>query len=157
MWQRIQTLFMLLTAVLMLATIFLPIWEKTGDGQEVLLTAQELVHTSDQTTVAEHTQTTIYLAILAGLTALLSVYTILMYKKRLLQIKLNALNSILIAIFVGVAFFWVSTAEDWFLPAAYGTYLAGAYLPLVALLSNMLATRFIKKDEQLVRSMDRLR
>lgn len=34
---------------------------------------------------------------------------------------------------------------------------AGAYLPFVALVALLLAQRFIRKDEEKVRSMDRLR
>ena len=33
----------------------------------------------------------------------------------------------------------------------------GAYLPIVSIISSAVAIRFIKKDDQLVKSMDRLR
>ncbi len=34
---------------------------------------------------------------------------------------------------------------------------AGLYMPIISLIFGVLATRFIKKDDKLVRSMDRLR
>jgi len=38
-----------------------------------------------------------------------------------------------------------------------GTYQIGFWAILVAMVSNMLANRFIRKDEALVRSVDRIR
>lgn len=154
MWQRVQTIFMVFTAILMVASIFLPIWEKSDGEQQATLTALEITHVTDTETEAT---STFYLAVLAGLVALASAYSILSFRNRALQIKLNAMNSFLIGLYIGIAFYWIYTAEDWFAPEAYGTYLAGTYLPLIALVSTTLASRFIKKDEQLVRSMDRLR
>lgn len=156
MWQRIQTIFMALTAILMIASIFVPIWEKSGEEQRVTLTALEISYVR-ATDTAPETTTTVYLAVLAGLVALLSSYAILSFKNRMLQIRLNAINSFFIALFVGLSFYWIYTAEDWFRPGDHGSYLTGTYLPLIALISTILASRFIKKDEQLVRSMDRLR
>ncbi|MGF1533092.1 MAG: DUF4293 domain-containing protein [Bernardetiaceae bacterium] len=158
MWQRIQTVFLALTAILMLLVVFLPIWEKSSpEGEYLVISAIQMQHIKDNIEVAGHNQPTAYLAVLAVLAALVSIYNILSYKKRLLQIKLAALSNLLITLFVGVTFYWIYTADAWFSPPAHGDYLAGAYLPLLALLCNMLAIRGIKKDEALVRSMDRLR
>ncbi|MFN6037385.1 MAG: DUF4293 family protein, partial [Bacteroidota bacterium] len=37
------------------------------------------------------------------------------------------------------------------------SYLFGSYLPILSILLSFMAIRFIKKDEELVRSADRLR
>jgi hypothetical protein len=42
-------------------------------------------------------------------------------------------------------------------PELQGNYLMGFYLPVVALLFNLLSNRFIRKDEMLVKSADRIR
>ncbi len=148
---------MALAAVLMTVSIFLPIWEKSMESQEAILSAIEITHTKAGAVIAEHSQTTVYLAIIAGLSAFLSIFSILSFKNRALQTRLNAITVLMISLFVVGAFYWSYEANSWFLPETYGDYGLGAYLPLVALLSTMLASRFIKKDEKLVRSMDRLR
>jgi hypothetical protein len=39
----------------------------------------------------------------------------------------------------------------------HGQYLIGTYLPMGAMVCNLIANRFIRRDENLVRSADRLR
>ena len=72
--------------------------------------------------------------------------------------KLGLLNSLVMAALMGCAFYFSSyVGEDLIKTQEQGEYLSGFYLPAVGLLMNVLANRFIKRDEDLVRSMDRLR
>ncbi len=101
-------------------------------------------------TVQDH----IALLALFAVAGALAVASIALFKNRSLQMRLSLLSSfaLLAALAFGIMLFVMDR------PAATGTSIAlGAFLPLAALLLLLLAYRFIKKDEKLVRSMDRLR
>ncbi|QNF33489.1 DUF4293 domain-containing protein [Adhaeribacter swui] len=163
MIQRIQSVFLFLIAIAMICVLFLPIWSKTDtDGQQYVLNAFSLaaISTPDATgaTPAPVSKSTIVIAILAILAALVALYEIFQYKNRLTQMKLGFLNTLLLAGLMGSCFYYVSyVGEDMVKGAGRGEYEAGFYFPLIALALNALANRFIRKDEQLVRSVDRLR
>ena len=88
---------------------------------------------------------------------LVGLYTIFQYKKRLLQIKLGAVNAFIIMAFVATATYFIYTGENQIGFESRGVFHVGYFLPLAALLLNSLANRFIRKDEKLVRSVDRIR
>jgi hypothetical protein len=72
------------------------------------------------------------------------------------QVKLGALNVLIISVsLVTIIWFTNQTYELW--PESIGKYGLGIFFPAIALLSNMMANRFIRKDERLVKSMDRIR
>jgi hypothetical protein len=58
---------------------------------------------------------------------------------------------------IGANYYYSSVGEQMLNVKLIGTFEAGFYLPTLALILNLLANRFIRRDEQLVRSMDRLR
>jgi Domain of unknown function (DUF4293)/Aromatic acid exporter family member 1 len=94
-------------------------------------------------------------AILAGLIA---IFSILQFKNRKLQMLLGAINSMVIAIVLGVIFYFVfQLGKPAFEPNIDGQYGPGFYAGGIALLANMIANRFIRRDENLVRSADRMR
>ncbi|PSR57255.1 DUF4293 domain-containing protein [Adhaeribacter arboris] len=163
MIQRIQSVFLFLIAVALICLLFLPIWSKTdANGQEYVLNAFSLAAANTVnvtgTTTATVSKSTIVIAILAILAALVALYEIFQYKNRLTQMKLGFLNTLLLAGLMGSCFYYVSyVGEEIVKTPGRGEYQAGFYLPLLALALNALANRFIRRDEQLVRSVDRLR
>lgn len=96
---------------------------------------------------------------LLGLTilgSLLSLAAIFMFKNRSLQGRLAGMSevtSILVIVLAGIV--WYQTTKG--LPEHVGSFGFGLALPVVALVLQYLAQKAIKKDEKLVRSMDRLR
>lgn len=163
MIQRIQSIFLLLITIAMLCLLFLPIWSKTdADGQEYVLNAFSLAASSTPGTAGTATATvsksTIVIAVLAILAGLVALYEIFQYKNRLTQMKLGFLNTLLLAALMGSCFYYVSYVGEAVVKSnGRGEYEAGFYFPLLALALNALANRFIRRDEQLVRSVDRLR
>ncbi|GAA4351638.1 DUF4293 domain-containing protein [Hymenobacter saemangeumensis] len=157
MIQRIQSVFLLLLALAMLSVLALPLWHKIDpqSGQEIALTAFSLAPTSAQSSVPA--TGTWLIAALAIASAAVALIEISQYRSRLSQLKLGMLNVLLITATLGAAFFYASKGEQLLNVKLTGTYLIGFYLPTLALLLNLLANRFIRRDEQLVRSMDRLR
>ena len=100
------------------------------------------------------------LAILVGAITLVSIF---LYKKRIMQMRVVAVAFLLNVVYVFLLFFWavdayakvVGQTMNAFDPQV--TWLAGAYAPIVSLVFLALAHRGIKKDELKVRAADRLR
>ena len=164
MIQRIQSVFLFLIVVAMICLLFLPIWSKTAaNNQEYTLNAFSLavsdsLNSATTTSTKPISKTTIAIAIFAILAALVALYEIFQYKNRLTQMKLGMLNSLLLAGVLGTCFYYASyVGEELIHPTTRGEYHAGFYLPVLAMLLNALSNRFIRRDEQLVRSVDRLR
>ena len=165
MIQRIQSVFLLLVAICMALVLAFDIWQKASVTEEEMVTldAYYLTHVQIQGTPENPAEEVIqqqaawYIAILASLSAVVALYSIFRYDNRLLQMKLGALNSLLIGGAFVAAMFLQYKGEEMLITGASGEHLAGFYLPVAALLFNMLANRFIRKDEALVRSADRFR
>lgn len=90
-----------------------------------------------------------------GLAGLLALVSIFLFKNRKLQMRLVlfALIGILAGVGLSVALLWQA---DWPQELSW-QWQAGTFMPLIAILFLALAYRFIRKDDRLVRSMDRLR
>ncbi|PTX22334.1 uncharacterized protein DUF4293 [Pontibacter mucosus] len=166
MIQRIQTVFLALLAIAMICVLFLPLWSKTDPttGEEVVLTAWNmksyfLTEQGEPGEVGSVPQRgTIAIGMLAIAAIVIAVYEIFQYKSRLNQMKLGLLNTlILMATLITMLYYAYFVGGDLVLPGEKGTFEAGFFMPLLALVLNSLANRFIKRDEDLVRSVDRLR
>lgn len=156
MIQRPQSVLLGLIAVLMLVCMFLPNWEKTSrDGKTtVRQNSLELSFTSE---TKSESKNRMHLAGLMALVAGLSVYSISRYKNRLLQMKLGFAITLAIATTLVFLMLGGSEGEAMTEPEMKGRYLSGFYLLFIALFSNIISNRLIRRDENLVRSMDRIR
>lgn len=138
MIQRIQTVYIFLVLVFsgILPFVF-PLW-KNGNG-EAYYFMENPIYTG-----------------LFALSATLSAVSILGFKKRQNQFVLNRLNMILNVILLGLFVFRLLSVsgETTQLVSEKGI---GMFLPIVSIVSLVLANRAIKKDEDLVKSVDRLR
>lgn len=142
MIQRLQTIFFVLTGACFGAEFVLPFATSTQSAPGLF---------SDMRyEVLDHGA----LVVLAGLGALLSIVAVFMYRHRKNQIKTGYVITTLAILLPIVAF--LLTMSD---PVDENTIHdhAGAYLPVGMILFSFLAVHFTKKDEQLVKSMDRLR
>lgn len=169
MIQRIQTIFLFITAVLLVVLLFVPIWKNqemnggTLSGKLLLdafkLKFDAIPNNSDSviTKMFIPEKNVIYIAVLALSAALSSLFSITKFKNRILQLKLGMLTSLLTSALLGAIFLAIKQGNDLLNTSNKGEYLIGFFLPIGALIFNMLANRFIKKDENLVRSVDRLR
>jgi glucan phosphoethanolaminetransferase (alkaline phosphatase superfamily) len=162
MIQRVQTIFLFLVAVSMIVMLFLPIWQKSDPATSEMLTMDAfnlyfVKVQEDGTRELIDTKPTYYISILAVITAIVALFSIFKYTNRMLQIKLGALISFLILILMMLTYYLFTKANSILLPNQQGEFLYGFYLPALALIFNFLANRFIRKDEKLVRSADRIR
>ena len=84
----------------------------------------------------------------------LAVISILTFKKRQLQFVLNRLNIISNFVLLGVFVYRSLTLSGETLVSEKGI---GVLLPIISIVFLVLANKAIKKDEDLVKSVDRLR
>ncbi len=148
MIQRKQSLFLLGTAVIAIVIIFLPF--QTLTTTETVWALCLMPGCS-----AEIMNSSIYAPmILNFLVIALSLVTIFQYKNRVLQYKLANLVALLNVFVIGLFFLLSFTKET-----ITGTinFSIGAFLPVLGIILAFLAAHFIKKDELLVRSADRIR
>ncbi len=164
MIQRIQSLFLFGVALCMALMLYFPLWEKDNDAhtQKKALDVYHL-HTYSLESGEpgnwreENAQPVYYIAVTASLAALLALYSIFIFRNRKLQMKIGAVNALVIMITVVVAVYLIYSGEKELGQGNKGTFYPGFYLPLGALIFNSLANRFIRKDDKLVRSVDRIR
>jgi glucan phosphoethanolaminetransferase (alkaline phosphatase superfamily) len=154
MWQRIQTVFLVIAVVSLIASIFLPIWGYQGnDG-----VTHEL-YPLHYSTIQNGARTTNYFpycitAVLAIASATLATVSIRRYDNRLLQLKIGALNSLLIA---GTIASGIILSNVLMKATGGGQYGYGLFIPGIAVVCNLVANQFIRRDEKLVRDSNRLR
>lgn len=167
MLQRIQSVFMFFAAVSMIAMLFFPLWEKSDskidavEREYAIMDTFTLRYERHNTETGEiellATQNTILISVGCLLAAIVMLFSISRFKNRITQVKLNALFSLIVAATLVGTYYYTSKANLLFDPKIPGILLVGFYLPVVAMLNNFLANRFIRKDEKLVRSADRIR
>lgn len=160
MVQRIQTVYLSLAAILLGLIFFIPIAEINGGDLVYEFNENGFVSNSsisDSNIETKELQPLFPVAIWLGITVGFIILTILLFKKRGLQIKLNYLNTLLN---LGLIVFLFYTADSFSEGIGKGTntsYKAGLYLAVAALPLLILANRSIKKDENLIKSLDRIR
>lgn len=149
MIQRIQSLFLLGVVILCIILMYVPIYELVPLNESTTLAAGQ----------AANTKFTIFnsaiLAIMNGAIGVLSFIAILMYKGRGLQIRISNLALLINCGLIGLLFFSADSMSTTLQSKVH--YLYGSYLPVIIAIFLFLAIRFIKRDDALVRSADRLR
>lgn len=160
MIQRIQTVFLFLLIVAMVLVMLFPIWQQVDPGQVQLmtLTAWSLttVDVTNQEVIASESKVMV-IGILALVSIGLAAFSIFSYKNRGKQMMINMFNSLAMVVNVGFIVYFTYSANADFNPQVNGAFVLGFWAIFAALVMNMLANRFIKKDENLVRSVDRIR
>ena len=136
MIQRIQTIWLILAAACSGGLVFLVSLWVDGNGNEVVA--------MDETS---------YFGAFA-VSTILSLIAIFLYNNRKLQTVINRLNILLNLILLGVFVYRALTMSGATAVAEKGI---GMFIPILSIVLLVLANRAIRKDEQLVKSVDRLR
>lgn len=153
MLQRIQTVYLIIVFLLAFLFLFLPIGVfGEADGLRVSAVSAFSALYPD----VSHGSFQILLVFLGLIAAGLSLYTILIYKRRLMQIRLGQFNILLHLGLLVAAFYYLDRVKEQ-IPGAEFSYGAGIFLPLFSLLLILMANRAIRRDENLVRAADRIR
>jgi divalent metal cation (Fe/Co/Zn/Cd) transporter len=159
MIQRIQTVFLFLVAVAMILVMVFPIWHQVNPDQSQLMSldAWSLVTKDVATEETIEQDNKMYIGLLAIIAAVLAVFSIFQYRDRTKQMFINMINSLVMVINVGLIVWTTYSANEIFNPNVNGAFVLGFWAIFGGLICNLLANRFIRKDEMLVRSVDRIR
>ncbi|MGL4630279.1 MAG: DUF4293 domain-containing protein [Leadbetterella sp.] len=153
MIQRIQSLLLLLTAVALSVCLASNFFVKVLSSDELIaINSFHAFHKKGNTLVGE--SATFYIAVVIGISIALSIFTIFQYKKRLLQMILNSVNSLLMTITAGLIVYHVKIGYLKTMGADDAEPSVGMYAFLVAIFTTWLANRFIKRDEKMVKDAD---
>lgn len=156
MWQRIQTLYLIVAIAICIFLFSLTLAEVNIDGLMNVFDIYGLIGRE----AGQRLFSTYAIAGLNMLSIILSLIVVFLFKRRQLQIKLCQLNLLVLLAMVAVFFFMVDLAASEIremgeeVNVEYG---GGSIVILVPIVFVYLALRAIKKDEALVRSADRLR
>lgn len=151
MIQRLQTLYLLLALAATIVCLCLPIASIEPKGMGVSIEVFNLIVTGSKGAISFSTWP-LFTLLLA--TCPLDIAAIMLYKKRKTQIRLCNWSIILcLAWYAYYAFMILGTFQQ------LGTWNASfaVCLPLIAVILYALAIRGIRKDEELIRSADRIR
>lgn len=156
MLQRIQTLYLLIVVVAMSLTLFLPSMRAISpEGIDYALSTLRGFYPVEQGGF-HLSGVTIWLAITNVVILLIALFTIFMYKWRIIQIRFSIFNMVLLIGYYAIFFFtrYVILQQN---TMDSTTFSWPIILPLISAILTYLALRAIGKDEALVRSLDRLR
>ncbi|MCB0395148.1 MAG: DUF4293 domain-containing protein [Flavobacteriales bacterium] len=154
MLQRIQTVFLILAAGFVMPLLYFPLGEvKMAEAEEA---APFYVYGLMDGLSGNVKLFTVPLFVLLSLSILLSFVTVLLYKNRTRQMLIGRIILVALLIFQVAIFYYayaiISHNEAWVFEMSPVTV-----LPVVSVVFVILALRAIRKDEELVRSMDRIR
>lgn len=156
MIQRIQTVYLALAGILLIIPVLLNLnWAtaESAEGVAFALNSTQIVALGDN---VEALESAFPIAGAVALALLLTIYGIMQYKDRKFQMRLVQIALILQPVIGGLIYFYSgklsSVAEN--ASASFSPFLT---IFLVNVILYFLAFRGIKKDDELVRSADRLR
>ncbi|HLN74458.1 MAG: DUF4293 domain-containing protein [Methylococcaceae bacterium] len=147
MIQRIQTVYLVISTILLGLLFLIPFAEIAVDGIIYLFNYKGI---SADGTLKYNGYA---LSILIGVLVILHAVIILNYKNRIRQIRFLVLSILLMLGLFGMFFFFTHYTFG----NASVSYKVSVFFPLIAVILDYLAIRAIGKDEALIRSIDRIR
>jgi hypothetical protein len=153
MFQRIQSIFLICAAALISVVIFLDFASITNNEIEYCtLKIYGIYFDIDGKFIIKPLMT---LIILCGVTLLSMWTTVFLYKKRMLQMRICGFNICLLAgIIVLMIYCGLQVTKTLGMNITFSITMVH---PFIAIVLNILAMRAIWKDEQLIRSYERIR
>ena len=145
MIQRIQSVWLFLAALISAGLFYFGVYK--ADTVVNGVTVTELLKATNHYP----------LLLIALVTIILPLVAIFMFKNRKRQISLAVIGIISNISFLTVTMMKVGNINNTVPTPVNSTYLPGAVLPVVSMVFLILAIRGIRKDEKLVKSVDRLR
>ncbi|MDH5603893.1 MAG: DUF4293 domain-containing protein, partial [Cyclobacteriaceae bacterium] len=124
MWQRIQTIFLIIIAASMSLMLLFPIWAGQGEQGQVVFFPFYL-----RTPTEELFYPYYLIASMAIAVVTVAILEILKYKNRVLQVKLGAFNSLLMTATMVTALFIVKDLETEY----KGGYGLALFMPVIAM------------------------
>ncbi|MDR1339309.1 MAG: DUF4293 domain-containing protein [Prevotellaceae bacterium] len=139
MIQRIQTLYLFIVIVLQAVLLSTFIAKYTDSaGKEIIVKTMDIS----------------LLAALSSFTAMIPAISMFLYRKRMLQMRFNIYNSILLVALQGFVIYYIIK----YMNSGTGfVFTIQSVFPAISLILSILAVRGILKDELLIKSLNRIR
>lgn len=153
MIQRIQSVYLLLAAFVM-GILFFQSADLIRIQNALPEQLNNMEYLNDQVLDVYDQKLLIALAIVA---IIFSFITVFLFRNRKLQITLSRFTMFIVLLFFLFAFYLAYTDLNAFLSSLRITPAYGLFLPVASIVLLILAVQGIRKDEKLVKSMDRLR
>ena len=151
MIQRIQTFYLFIALILLLIFVFTPytIFNLAGHTIHV-----SVLFPSSNGFKTEGMIGNVIIAFFSGMAAVFLLFAIFLYKNRIRQYRIGVISIIsILLIELGLVY-----VLRWGMnPSVISTMQITSIFPVISLIFIFLALRAIKKDEELVRSYDRIR
>ncbi len=135
MIQRIQSIYLLLVAIIAGLGLYLPLWKNN----------ENIVEKGFENT---------YILVLFAIVIILSIVAIFMFKNRKLQFVLGRFNILINILLLSVFGYYTQNFSG---EALVSEKEIGLSIPFISIVLLYMANKAIKKDEELVKSVDRLR
>ncbi|MBE9468947.1 MAG: DUF4293 domain-containing protein [Bacteroidetes bacterium] len=152
MIQRIQSLYLFIVLLLITAMFFLPFANFSLTGNAYCFNYLGIVNLQSNDLLVK----ILPIVILLILILIIGLFSIFRFKKRKFQIKLGKINIIFLAALVAIEVLSLHRIIYYF-KAENFKCLFPLILPVISIILILLANKAIRKDEDLVRSVDRIR
>jgi len=150
MLQRVQTVFLLLAAAAMLIASVTPLALFLHNADQAVFEAMGIYLNG------QLNDSTWGLFAIGAASSVLALFTVFLYKKRMLQIRFSIFNIVLMIgfyLYFGFIVYQLASVES----LHFQKVGIGIIMPVIAIILTILAIRRIGADEALVRSLNRLR
>jgi len=145
MIQRKQSIYLFIAAIISAGlTIVFSLWTNSQSNTPIFI-----IDLFSGSSILEKT-----IPVSFFISALLSIVSIFLFKNRQLQFVLGRLNILINLFLLGILIYLSQTLSGEALVSEKGI---GMFFPIIVVLLLVLANKAIKKDEDLVKSVDRLR
>jgi len=154
MIQRIQTVYFLIAAFLLVLLFSNPIGEIVVQNNLYLTFWHHKIESANSELFIP--VSTWPVTVLLSTIVLIELIIVFLYKKRQIQIRLCIFNILLLFGFVGLVYFFMNytfNKQD----ITKSVFLWPIVCPMIAIILNYLGLKAIQKDDRLVRSYDRIR
>jgi lipopolysaccharide export LptBFGC system permease protein LptF len=152
MIQRVQSVWLFLASLTIFLLLLLPIVSNQINGSEFWIMVTGLYQKTNETAIKVESFRPLYIS--AAAVALICFVSIFAFRNRTVQKRIIMAVMVLIVFLSYWIFNYAQKIPGGIDSASYGI---GAFLPVIAVLFCALALRGIRKDEQLLKSADRLR
>ena len=152
MVQRIQSLFLLLSAIATGLMTFTPLLDiEAANGESGILFANAVKSAG----AGEVLLPCLPLLILICLITLISIITIFLYKKRMLQMRLTVYNMILMVGLIGLGYYFAHQGANEL--SGHLNLVFYTIMPIVSFILSYLAWRGVRRDYLMLKAVERIR
>jgi len=144
MIQRIQTVWLLLGMACGVALLYFPVWQA---GPDTIVEGMDIINVSNP----------FFLLGVPPVLFITHAIAIFSFRKRKMQLRMCGINITLFLLFLLVALIFLQVENNILSNFSLADFKLGAILPIGGVIFNLMARGGIRKDEELIRSMDRLR